>query len=569
MATVAESVVGALAAAGVEKVFGVIGTSTMDIADAIAREPAVDFVSARQEEAAAHMADGYARATGRIGVTLAHVGPGALRQMYGLGSAWKDGVPLLALTGNEVLRGTEDTLREGYHVLDVVELHRPITKAAIQLRDPEDTTEAVRRALWLARSGRPGPVLLDLPKNVVKQEVLPARGVWDADDRAPAVRTPPTGEDVRAAARTLSRAEHPVLLVGAGALWSEATGALGDLAERHNIPVVTSDGGRGALAEDHPLHLGVAARQAGDASARKALAGTDAVMVIGAALSDVTTFEWSAWPEDAHVVRVDIEPGSGRRGAPFEHTVPADARTFLQALARELESGGYTCDHSWRELRRQRDADREAYLRLADEEREGDGVSPWVLVRALNEQLPREAAISVDSGLHSFFGKKLRVLEPRTYIRSAGLGAMGYSLPAVLGAAEADPDRVVVAFVGDGCLAMCLTELETAARRGSRVVVVVCNDAAYASQYHHQRRRFEGRAVGTEFLRTDLAQAARAHGVGAWSVTQDDEVGPALAEALDSGAPALLDCTVDRAVVPDTWIEGSGDPRVTGGTVGS
>ncbi|GAA3750237.1 thiamine pyrophosphate-binding protein [Salinactinospora qingdaonensis] len=563
MATAAQTIVETLAAAGVEKVFGVIGTSTMDIADAIGNEPRLEFVSARQEEAAAHMADGYARATGRLGVCLAHVGPGALRQMYGIGGAWKDGVPILALTGNEVRRGTEDTLREGYHVLDVLELHRPITKAAIQLRDPADAASTVNRALWLATSGRPGPVLLDLPKDVIKQE-LPARPrrVTAASDRVPAVRTPAADDDVAAVADLLAAATKPALFVGAGALWSGATPALAELAEHHNLPVVTTDGGRGALGEDHPLHLGVVARQAGDHSAKRLLASSDLVIVVGAALSDVSTFEWSAWPDTARTVRVDIDPAAGQRGVPADRTVVADAHGFLTALGRRLTERGYRCGQDWSRPRADWEVGRRAYLDRADQPHPGTGVSPWRLVRALERLLPREAVISIDSGLHSFFGKKLRVLEPRTYIRSAGLGAMGYSFPALLGVAEADTGSVGVAFVGDGCLAMCLSELETAARRGSHVIVVVCNDATYSSQYNHQRRRFEGRAVGTEFTFTNFAAVARAHGVRSHTVSFDDEVDDALADALREKAPCLLDCRVDREVVPDTWIEGSGDTRV-------
>lgn len=580
MTTAADVVVEALADAGVDKVFGVVGTSTLDVADAIARDPRLEFVSARAEEAAAHMADGYARAAGRVGVVLAHVGPGALRQLYGIGTAWKDSVPLLALTGNEMLHMTDAQLREGYHVVDVLELYRPVTKATFQLRRGDDARTVVARALWLATSGRPGPVLLDLPKSSLKQpiEASPAAVRAAAGDRAPAYRPPPPAGEVEAAAAALRAAARPVLYAGGGVHWSGASSALTAFAELANLPVLTTDGGRGAIPEDHPLALGVIARQAGDGVARALLAEADVILALGTPFSDVSTFEWSAWSTGARVFQVDVAPEAAHKGATAERVVIADAREFITALSRELTAlsdahnggnPGYRFRGDWDERRAALDAERARYLSEGEHtDGGGRGVNPWRLIAALTRHLPRDAFISVDSGMHSFFGKKLRVLEPRTYIRSAGFGAMGYSFPALLGAVEAAPGRRAVAIVGDGCLAMCLGEFETAARRGAPVTVVVLNDSAFASQLSHQQRRFDGRLTGTRFGTSDFAKVAEAQGVPGWTVTTDTEAEAAIAAAVTGDGPNIIDARVDSRVTPPTWIEGSGDARTAAMTAG-
>lgn len=560
MTTTADVVAASLADAGVRTVFGVVGTTTMDLADALVRHPALEFVSAREEEAAAHMADGYARVTGRVGVTLAHVGPGALRQMYGIGTAWKDSVPLVALTGNEMLRMTDSQLREAYHVVDVLDLYRPITKATLQLRDRADARSMVDRALWLASSGRPGPVLLDLPKNVLRQD-LAVTGTWSGTgDRVPPARPRPSVDDVRMAANALRHARCPVLYAGGGVHWSGAAALLTGLAERTNLPVVTTDGGRGAVPEDHPLAIGVVARQSGDDAARELLADADVVLAVGSPFSDVSTVEWSAWSTECDVFRVDIAPDVGHKGVSSERTIVADAHAFLTELTRELDAAAFGCPHDWSSRRAARETERDGYLHTAGA-CGGDGVSPWRVIGTLDAQLPRNALLSIDSGMHSFFGKKLRVLEPRSYVRSAGFGAMGYSFPALLGALHGAPGRRGVAIVGDGCLAMCLGEFETAARLGSPVTVVVFNDAAFASQRSHQRRRFDGRLTGTTFGRTDFVKIAEAQGVPGRTVTTGADVERAVSAALAADGPNVIDVHVDPAVTPPTWIEGSGDAR--------
>lgn len=563
MTTAADAIITGLADAGVERIFGVVGTSTLDLADAIAREPRLTFVSAREEEAAAHMADGYARASGRVGVVLAHVGPGALRQMYGVGTAYKDSVPMLVLTGNEVLRANDLELREAYHVIDVLALYRPITKVTLQLRDPADARHLVARGLWTAASGRPGPVLLDLPKSSLKQAFDGSAAQLRAgDDQVPRVRIAAEHHDVATVAEHIATAARPVVFAGGGLHWSGAHDALTMLAEARNLPVVTTDGGRGAIAEDHPNALGVVARQAGDDMARRTLAESDAIVAVGTPLSDVSTFEWAAWPDDAWLARVDISPEIGHKGEPASHHVVADARVFLTALDAEFAARDYRHSRDLVPLRERLEQERQSYRDLAAAQPGKHGVSPWVLIDELSEHLPRDAFISIDSGMHSFYGKKLRVLTPRTYVRSAGFGAMGFSFPSLLGALEAAPARRAVAIVGDGCLAMCLGEFETAARRGTALTVVVYNDQRFASQQSHQHRRFDGRVIGTNFGPTDFVKIAEAQGVPGWTVADDDAARAAIRESLALKGPSVIDARLDRDIAPTTWIEGSGDARI-------
>jgi acetolactate synthase I/II/III large subunit len=563
MTTAADAVITTLAEAGVSKIFGVVGTSTLDLVDAIGREPRLEYVSARTEEGAAHMADGYARATGRVGVVLCHVGPGAVRQMYGIGTAYKDSVPLVAMTGNEVLRATDTQMREGYHVVDVLDLYRPLTKATLQLREGRDARAVTTRALWLATSGRPGPVLLDLPKSALKEPFEgPASTLGTVSDRVPASRPVPDPADLERVAELLQGARRPVVLAGGGVHFSRAHEALEALATTRNLPVLTTDGGRGGIAEDHPQALGVIARQAGDRVARDLLADADVVLALGTPFSDVSTFEWSAWSDDATVIQVDISPEAAHKGAPVHLQLVADIRAALSALDEALDARGWRFTGSWSDERSRLTEERAAYHALAGQRGEQGLVNPWTLIAELETSLPRDAFVSVDSGMHSFYGKKLRVLAPRTYIRSAGFGAMGYSFPALLGALEGLPERRAVAIIGDGCLQMCLGEFETAARRNSPLTVVVCNDQRFASQQSHQHRRFDGRVVGTDFHPTDFAAVAAAQGVRGWVVEDDEAARAAIREALAHDGPTVVDARLDRSIQPATWIEGSGDQRI-------
>lgn len=557
-------VMSTLAEAGVQKVFGVIGTSTMDIADAMLQDGRIEFISARTEEAAAHMADGYARASGRIGVVLCHVGPGAVRQLYGVGSAFKDSVPLLILTGNEVLRATDSAMRESYHVVDVLDLYRPLTKAVLQLRDGNDAATIIARGLWLAGSGRPGPVLVDLPKSALKQPFTgrPTR-LGLTTDRVPLSPVTPDPTVVEKVADLFVSARAPMLFIGGGIHWSAGSDALRDLVERRNLPVMTTDGGRGAIPEDHANSLGVIGRQAGDAVALRLMAASDLIVGVGTPFSDISTLEWTAWSDEAKIVQVDISPDVGHRSASADVQVLADARAFLVALETELDARDYRWSGDLSEDRAKLVTERADYLSLSDEPGPDGLVNPWVLIDELDRSLPRDAFVSVDVGMHSFYGKKLRVLEPRTYIRSAGFGAMGYAFPGLLGALEAaEPGRRAAAVIGDGCLSMTLGECETAARRGTNLTLVVFNDGRFASQQSHQRRRLDGRIVGTEFSPVDYAAVAEAQGVRGFVARTDAQAREAIRAALRMDGPSVVDARLDRAIQPATWIEGSGDTRL-------
>ncbi len=557
-------VMSTLAEAGVQKVFGVIGTSTMDIADAMLQDGRIEFVSARTEEAAAHMADGYARASGRIGVVLCHVGPGAVRQLYGIGSAFKDSVPLLVLTGNEVLRATDSVMRESYHVVDVLDLYRPLTKAVLQLRDGNDAAAVIARGLWLAGSGRPGPVLVDLPKSALKQPFTgkPAR-LGLTSDRVPLSPVMPDPSVVGKVADLIVGARAPMLFVGGGLHWSAGAEALRGVAERRNLPVMTTDGGRGAIPDDHTNNLGVIGRQAGDAVALRLMAASDLIVGVGTPFSDISTLEWTAWSDEAKIVQVDISPDVGHRSASADVQVLADARAFLVALEVELDRRGYRWSGDLTEDRAKLEAERAGYLALSAETGVDGLVNPWVLIDELDRSLPRDAFVSVDVGMHSFYGKKLRIHEPRTYIRSAGFGAMGYAFPGLLGALEgAEPGRRAAAVIGDGCLSMTLGEFETAARRGTNLTLVVFNDGRFASQQSHQRRRLDGRIIGTDFSPVDYAAVAEAQGVKGFVARTDAEAREAIQAALQMDGPSLVDARLSRSIQPATWIEGSGDTRL-------
>ena len=508
------------------------------------------------------MADGYARASGRLGVMYLSRGPRRTPTAVWRWNRVERQRAVVAANWQRVARHNDLHMREAYHVVDTLEVYRPVTKAALQLREAADARSAVARAVWLATSGRPGPVLLDLPKNSIKASFEePTQKPLELSDALPATRVVPDPTQVAKIGQAIREAARPVLMLGGGIHWSGAAEAVTHLAETCNLPVVTTDGGRGAIAEDHPLCIGVLARQAGDSSARTLLSSADVVLAIGTPFSDVSTFEWTAWSDATDVFQVDVSPDVGFKGVRGSRLVMSDAYTFLTALEKDLAGDNFRHATSWDANRVEFVEGRAEHLRRSADDAIGEGVNPWRLISELEEQLPRDAFISVDSGMHSFFGKKLRVLEPRSYLRSAGFGAMGYSFPAILGALESAPGRQGVAIVGDGCLAMCMSEFETAARRHANITVVVFNDSSFASQLHHQHRRLEGRVLGTRFLPTDFVAVAAAQGVTGKCLTETDEVHDALAAALKNDGPSVIDARINSGIAPPTWIEGSADER--------
>ncbi len=557
---VADAIVNLFVQAKIPYIFGIAGTSILDLMDATVRVEGIEFLEARSEDNVAHMADGYARASGNIAVCTAHVGPGAVKLLYGIAAAYKDGSPMIAITGNEV---TKNLGRDTYHEVDIMSIYSPVTKETLQITKPEEAISKIVRAMVIATSGKPGPVHLDIPKDIAKAEIditeenikkelsfLQGRGI-----STPLNRPVPDNNSIKSSIKMLKEAKYPLFFTGAGVIRSRAAKELMAFVNKYNLPFVTTDGGRGVCSEKDELFMGVVARQAGDKTARAILKQADLIVGIGLTFSDVSTFEWSAISEETKIIHVDINPGEMCRQYSVELPVIADAREYLKQLDGSFSGEFNTC-WNLKEIKERLTGERESYY--SEAARECMGVNPWLAIKLLNEHLSPETFISVDSGLHSFFGKKTYVQGYNTYIRSAGFGAMGFAIPGLLGALLAVPTHHAVSIMGDGCFAMVTHELETTKRLNLPITCMIFNNHSFGSQHYHQNKSYDGRIVGTEFNNPDFAEMAKLYGIRSWRIETNEELEEILPEALSVSEPTFLDIQIDPDILPSDWNPGSG-----------
>jgi acetolactate synthase-1/2/3 large subunit len=542
--TLAEALWRALEAEGVSYAFGIPGAAILPVYDAHARlAPRVRHVLVRHEQAAAHAAEGYAHATGEVAVCLATSGPGATNLVTGLADANHDRVPLVAITGNvpTAALGTG-----AFQEADIAAITAPVTKWSTVLRDPRDFEETIARAFHLARSGRPGPVLVDIPKDVQLAEVS---GSYRP---LPPARPPcPAPAALDEAARLLAEAERPLLYLGGGVRKSGAAAEARALAERLELPFATSLQGKGAVSEDHPLWLGMIGMH-GHARANRAVQRADVLFAAGARLSDRGTGATDGFAPGAKLVQADLDPAALSRSVPAEVALAGDLRETLEALLARLEAMGP------RRRRPARDAWRAELAGLHDESRDsspasgGGGLGLGLLrtpdaIDRLQRRLPRGAVVTTGVGQHQMFAaQRWRATGPRDFITSGGFGTMGFCLPAAIGAQLGRPDALVVGIDGDGSFQMTLQDLATAADLGLPLKLFVLNNQALGLVRQMQRLFLDRRFAATSLsARPDFAAVAEAFGCLGLRAGNAEELDAAIERALaHEGGPAVVDVRV-------------------------
>ncbi len=543
-----------LAAHGVRHVFGVPGGQTLALYDGILDlEPRLRHVLVRDERTAAYAADGYARVTGRVGVCDATVGPGAAKLPSGLGEALGASVPVLALVSELPAGMAPHRYRSAAsQALDQAALLAPVTKWQATVPDLAAMPALVGRAFREATTGRPGPVALLLPQDVLDADAGPGECVPAAAERFgtfPAFRPQPEPGDVTAAAAALGSAERPFLLAGGGVLHSQAGRAVTVLAERLSAAVATTLSGKGAIAEDHPLSVGVVGSM-GTAASAAALAEADVVLLAGAKASGGATLGWTAPRRDQLVLQLDVDPAELGRAFRVRAALLGDARSGLEALAGAL--GPVPGTEPDRAPWRARLAELMAGWRAArDKERSSDAVpiAPQRVVAELEQVLAPDDILVCDASLSGgwagvYLEQRMagrRVLSPR------GLAGLGYAVPAAIGVAAAGvPGRTVV-LAGDGALGYAVGELATIAERRLPVAIVVLNNRSLAWIRWYRRITFGRGWEDDDFADVAFADVARAFGLRGERVTQPQQLGPVLRAALAAGRPSLID------VVTDAW----------------
>jgi acetolactate synthase I/II/III large subunit len=523
---------------GAQFVFGLADTSIIDILDALHGERSIRYIGVRHEQIASMMADAYARSTGRPGVCLTQCGPGAMNLLYGVASAFKDSVPLVAITGN-----IDSSLvgHDAWHDIDLMALYSPVTRWSTRVTDASEIAPTLDRAFHVALSGRPGPVHVNIPMDLQAASVgAQERGV--GSDFSESKATMLSIADVDRAVRALAEAEHPIIFAGGGVVWANATDALIRFSERSNIPVIVTDTARGAIPESHPNALGPSGFF-GSKAASDALKDADVILGVGTRFPDICTGTWKFISPSATVIHNNIDPGEIGRHVPVTIGIAGDAGEFLKSMLVRWEAmnSQVRADSVSRIAALKRAVEAERLSTLTPPAGAHERIPIQAVVREIANVLDKRTVVTIDGGLHTFFSSRLRIEQPGSFLTSAGLGAMGYALPAAMGAKLARPERSVVALVGDGGFAMVSQDLETAVRCSIPIVVVVYNNGALGAQRLRQQRDYNGRFMGTIHGNPDFGELAKLYGAEGRTVRTIDEFRPAFEASLRSGRVSVVD----------------------------
>jgi acetolactate synthase-1/2/3 large subunit len=522
----------------VSLLFGYPGGAIMPFYHALPEYPGLRHVLVRHEQAAAHAADGYARATGRPGVCVATSGPGATNLVTGLATAHMDSTPVVAITG-QVPRAMIG--RDAFQETDIIGITQPITKHSILVEEVEDLADAVREALTVAAEGRPGPVLLDIPKDV-QQAKVDGRTGGPAVRRSsgpaffdPTSRPPDRLSALSDATRLLAEARRPLIMAGHGIILSGAYQELLQLAERTGIPVITTLLGISGFPESHPLHLGMPGMH-GEVHVNRAIQQADLILGVGLRFDDRVTGNLAAFARGAKVIHVELDPSEIGKNVATAVGLVGDAREILlQLLARVAPRD---CE-AWR-------GEIEGFRRERTESFRGD-LSPTGILAAIDDAAGGRCTIVSDVGQHQMWVAKLYPYRrPNTHLTSGGLGTMGFAVPAAMGAALARPDEPVWAISGDGGFQMNMQEIATMVQEGIPVKMAVFNNG-YLGMVRQWQQFFHGRRYSaTPIWSPDYVKLAEAYGIFGRRVERGDQVDAAVREANAQPGPALVEFLIEQ-----------------------
>ncbi len=541
------AVVELLKAEQVRYIFGIVGATFLDVLDALYDDRSVEYVNVRHEQGAAFMADGLARVTGLPGVCLVTSGPGAMNLLTGVAAAHVAHSPVVVLVGGIAV---EHYHRDAFQEFDLVGMFRPVTKLALQVTQPHRIPELLRAALRTAMSGRRGPVLVEIPRDVLNDTV-----------RVPATLPPPNyrsthppvphPDAIREAARLLRHAERPLLLAGGGVNWAGANDLVVRLSEECSIPTITAYGRNDAVPNTHPLYVGPLGR-AGAPEAAAACRRADLILAVGSRLAQFTThFDDRYVRPGTPIVQIDVEGRDIGRYYPVAVGIQADAREACQALLDAVSAGGaLPIREAWRREAEALRAQRQARL-AAEAGLDASPMKPQRVYAELRRALPPDTIVALDAGAAPAYGyDRLQFTGPRTFLTPLDLGGLGFAFPAALGAKLGRPDAPVLAIHGDGGFLMNAQEIETAVRHGINVVTLVMNNNCWGSEKAYQRAFYGARYIGCDIGNPRYDQFARLFGAEGYYVDHPDQVGDALRAALGSGKPAVIEIPIDPDELP-------------------
>ncbi|MBD1937637.1 biosynthetic-type acetolactate synthase large subunit [Microcoleus sp. FACHB-68] len=546
IATGAFALIDSLKRHGVKHIFGYPGGAILPIYDELYRAEAdggIQHILVRHEQGAAHAADAYSRATGQVGVCFATSGPGATNLVTGIANAHMDSIPMVIITGqvSRVAIGTD-----AFQETDIWGITLPIVKHSYVVRDPRDMSRIVAEAFHIASTGRPGPVLVDVPKDVALEQFdyVPVEpGSVKLPGYRPTVKGNP--RQINQAITLIRQSQRPLLYVGGGAIAAGAHEELQELAEYFNIPVTTTLMGKGSFDENHSLALGMLGMH-GTAYANFAVSECDLLLAVGARFDDRVTGKLDEFASRAKVIHIDIDPAEvGKNRAP-EVPIVGDVRKVLQELLRRIRELKEPADPNQTKAWRERiDRWREDYPLVVP--RYEDSLSPQEVIVELATQSPH-AYYTTDVGQHQMWSAQFLKNGPRKWISSAGLGTMGFGVPAAMGVKVALPDEQVICIAGDASVQMNIQELGTLAQYGINVKIVIVNNGWQGMVRQWQQTFYQERysSSNMEVGMPDFVMLAQAYGIKGMSVSSRDELKDAVAEMLAHNGPVLMNVHVKR-----------------------
>ncbi len=530
--TGSEIVIECLKEQGVDTVFGYPGGAILNIYDELYRhQEEIAHILTSHEQGAAHAADGYARATGKVGVCMATSGPGATNLVTGIATAYMDSVPMVAITCNV---GTALLGKDSFQEIDIAGVAMPITKYSFLVKDVSDLADTLRRAFRIAQTGRPGPVLVDIAKNATADQAEYQRQVPETIERSQEQIDDAVIEEV---ARLLRKAKKPMIFVGGGAVLSGASEELMDFAEKVDAPVCDTLMGKGAFPGNHSRYVGMLGMH-GTKTSNLSVAECDMLVVIGARFSDrVVTGKPDLFAKNAVIIHIDVDEAEINKNVLVDYHIIGDVKCVLKRFLGKMEQMYHK---EWMDKVMAR---KDALPMTYDE----SGLTGPYIMETLERVTGGDAVVCTEVGQHQMWAAQyFHYQKPRTLITSGGLGTMGYGLGASLGAKMGQPEKTVVNIAGDGCFRMNMNELATASRHDIPIIEMVFNNHVLGMVRQWQTL-FYGKRYSHTVLndQVDYVKLAEAMGVRAFRVTKKEEVEPALKEAIDSGKPALIEFLIE------------------------
>lgn len=529
----------ALVREGVEILFGYPGGAIMPFYDSLTSYPALHHVLVRHEQAAAHAADGYARATGKVGVCVATSGPGATNLVTGLATAFMDSTPIVAITGQVA---SHFIGRDAFQETDIIGVTQPITKHNFLIRNADEIADVVHEAFRVARSGRPGPVLIDIPKDVqIRKTIYRPASSQSSSEQLHAMRPQmPAAYQISQAARLIAQAQRPLIMAGHGIILSNAYNELQTFAEKTNIPVITTLLGLSAMADTHPLHIGMPGMH-GPAHVNRAIGDADLIVAVGLRFDDRVTGNVAGFAPNARIIHIDIDASEMHKVKVAAVPIVSDAKIALAVLTEAV-----TPNESRTWLDEIRSWEVQAKERQQQIQRNEEYPDPVSILNAIRSATDGDAIVVSDVGQNQMWTARFYEWTRRnSHITSGGLGTMGFALPAAMGVKMGMPNAPVWVVAGDGGIQMNIQELATLQQEGVAVKVAIMNNGYLGmvrqwQQFFHSRNYSETPMTGP-----DYTKLAAAYGLTGMRVTRRDEVEAAIQRAMETEGTVIIDFVIE------------------------